>query len=152
MAESALDTRSPPMHAAGGMDVTDEERKQAAEALFATWTSKAMDELRDHVSPEFACELGPLAFDNVFAKLWVRPELDLRARSFVTLGLLIALRATEELKMHFPIALANGCTMKELEEVIYHATSYAGFPAASAARVAATESFRKQGLIDRKGA
>ncbi len=44
-----------------------------------------------------------------------------------------------------------GCTLQELEEVIYHATSYAGFPAANAARVAATESFRKQGLIDRNG-
>lgn len=127
--------------------MTDEERKKAAEALLASWTSKAMEGLRDQVSPELGGELGSLAFDNVFMKLWVRPGLDLRARSFVTLGILIALRASEELKMHFPIALANGCTLQELEEVIYHATSYAGFPAANAARVAATESFRQQGLI-----
>ena len=89
-----------------------------------------------------------LAFENVFAKLWVRPELDVRSRSLVTLGILIALRATDELELHFPIALANGCTIQELEEVIYQATAYAGFPAANAARAAATKSFRKQGLID----
>jgi hypothetical protein len=64
------------------------------------------------------------------------------------LGILMALRATDELELHFPIALANGCTMEELEEVIYQATAYAGFPAANAARAAATKSFRKQGLID----
>ena len=128
--------------------MTDEERKKAAAALFEKWSSKAMAELQSSVSPDFANELGALAFDNVFAKLWVRPGLDLRARSLVTLSILIALRADDELKLHFPIALANGCTLQELEELIYHATAYAGFPAANCARAAATESFRKQGLID----
>lgn len=128
--------------------MTDEERKQAAQALFAKWTSKSMSELQSNVSPDFAREMGALAFDNVFAKLWVRPGLDLRARSLLTLGMLIALRAEDELKVHFQIALANGCTLAEIEEVLYHATAYAGFPAANCARAAATESFRKQGLID----
>ena len=128
--------------------MTDEERKQAAQALFAKWTSKAMTELQATQSPSFATEMGQLAFDNVFAKLWVRPGLDVRSRSLVTLGILMALRATDELELHFPIALANGCTMEELEEVIYQATAYTGFPAANAARAAATKSFRKQGLID----
>ncbi len=128
--------------------MTDEERKRAAEKLFASWSSKAMNELQSSASPKFAAEMGPLAFDNVFTKLWVRPGLDLRARSLVTLGILIALRAEDELKVHFPIALANGCTLEELEELIYHSTAYAGFPAANCARAAATESFRKQGLID----
>jgi len=128
--------------------MTDEERKRAAEKLFASWSSKAMSELQSSASPKFAAEIGALAFDNVFTKLWVRPGLDLRARSLVTLGILIALRAEDELKVHFPIALANGCTLEELEELIYHTTAYAGFPAANCARAAATESFRKQGLID----
>ncbi len=85
-------------------------------------------------SGEFAADLGRLAFDNIFAKLWTRPGLDRRARSLVTLGILIALRATEELQYHFPAALKNGVTRKEIEEVIYHAAGYAGFPAASSAR------------------
>ena len=49
-------------------------------------------------------------------------------RSLVTLGILIALRATDELKAHFRIALTNGLTEAELAEVIYHASGYAGFP------------------------
>jgi 4-carboxymuconolactone decarboxylase len=33
-----------------------------------------------------------------------------------------------------PIALRNGLTVEEIEEVVYHLTGYAGFPAANAAR------------------
>ena len=82
----------------------------------------------------FADELAELSIDHVFGALWTRPGLDRRARSLVTLGALIALRADEELKFHFPIALRNGLTIEEIEEVIYHIAGYAGFPAAATAR------------------
>lgn len=82
----------------------------------------------------FAGELGEFALEHVFAALWTRPELDRRSRSLVTLGALIALGATDELRMHFAIALRNGLTRTELDEVVYHMTAYAGFPAASAAK------------------
>ena len=88
----------------------------------------------DSQAPEsFAHELGALSLENVFGTLWTRPGLDRRSRSLVTLGILIALRASGEMAVHFPIALRNGLTREELEEVIYHATAYAGFPAASEA-------------------
>jgi len=82
----------------------------------------------------FADELGDLSIDHVFGALWTRPGLDRRSRSLVTLGALIALRADEELKIHFQIALRNGLTLTEIEEVIYHMTGYAGYPAAATAR------------------
>jgi 4-carboxymuconolactone decarboxylase len=84
-------------------------------------------------------ELMELGLDHVFGALWTRPGLDRRSRSLVTLGALIALRATEELKFHFPIALRNGLTIEEVEEVIYHMTGYAGYPAAASARKVAQE-------------
>jgi 4-carboxymuconolactone decarboxylase len=68
----------------------------------------------------FADELGDLSIDHVFGALWTRPGLDRRSRSLVTLGALIALRAGDELRFHFPIALRNGLTIEEIEEVIYH--------------------------------
>ena len=89
----------------------------------------------------FASELGALSLENVFGSLWTRPGLDRRSRSLVTLGILIALRASGEMKYHFPIALRNGLTRAELEEVIYHATAYAGFPAASEAAQVASAMF-----------
>jgi 4-carboxymuconolactone decarboxylase len=82
----------------------------------------------------FADELADLSLDHVFGSLWTRPGLDRRSRSLVTLGALIALRASEELKFHFPIALRNGLTIEEIEEVVYHMAGYAGFPAAATAR------------------
>jgi 4-carboxymuconolactone decarboxylase len=86
-----------------------------------------------------ADELGELSLDHVFGALWTRPGLDRRSRSLVTLGALIALRAEHELKLHFQIALRNGLTIEEIEEVIYHMTGYAGYPAATTARNVACE-------------
>lgn len=86
-----------------------------------------------------AGELGDLTIDHVFGALWARPGLDRRSRSLVTLGALIALRATEELRYHFPIALRNGLTPEEVDEVIYHSAGYAGYPAAATARGVARE-------------
>ena len=83
---------------------------------------------------DFADELGDLSLDHVFGAIWARPGLDRRSRSLVTLGALIALRAGDELRFHFPIALRNGLSMEEIEEVIYHMTGYAGYPAAASAR------------------
>ena len=86
-----------------------------------------------------ADELGDLSIGHVFGDLWTRPGLDRRSRSLVTLGALIALRATDELKFHFQIALRNGLTIEEIEEVIYHMAGYAGYPAAATARNVACE-------------
>ena len=128
--------------------LTEEERTAAAD-LFATFDSKAMRQIRDKAATTtFASDLGMLATENVFARLWLRPGLDLRARSLFTLGILIALQAHEELRVHFPIAIANGLTVQEIEEVIYQATGYAGFPAANTARMIAMETLRAEGLID----
>jgi 4-carboxymuconolactone decarboxylase len=86
-----------------------------------------------------ADELADLSIDHVFGALWTRPGLDRRSRSLVTLGALIALRAEHELKFHFRIALRNGLTIEEIEEVIYHTAGYAGYPAATSARNVARE-------------
>ena len=127
--------------------MSHDERRRTAEALFKSWQSKAVEEIGAEKSTGFCTEIFELSMDNVFAKLWVREGLDLRGRSLVTLGILIALHAYDELKVHFPIALKNGCTLKELEEVIYHSTAYAGFPAANVARRAALETLRAEKII-----
>lgn len=99
-------------------------------------------------SKEFGAFIGELAVRNVFGEVWTRPGLDRRSRSLVTLGILIALRAADELEGHFLIALRNGLTVQEIEEVIYQASAYAGFPAAHAARKVALETLRRAKLVD----
>ncbi|RFA06898.1 carboxymuconolactone decarboxylase [Subtercola boreus] len=94
---------------------------------------------------KFGEELGELTLTNVFGSLWNRLALSRRDRSLVTLGILIALRAEGELEVHFSIGLRNGLTVEELEEVVYHSSAYAGFPAAATARQIAIRTLPKAG-------
>ncbi|MGX9883087.1 carboxymuconolactone decarboxylase family protein [Streptomyces sp. NPDC002276] len=82
-------------------------------------------------------ELVEIGLVSVWAELWARDGLARRDRSLVTLGILIALGAEDELGSHVRIGLNNGLTEDEISEVLYHATGYAGFPRAMAARKAA---------------
>jgi 4-carboxymuconolactone decarboxylase len=99
------------------------------------------DGLRDG---NFGDELMEIGIDNVFGRLWGRDGLSRRDRSLVTLGILIAQRATDELTFHVQIARNNGLTEDEIAEVIYHASGYAGFPAANTARKIASGVFDAQ--------
>ncbi len=87
----------------------------------------------------FADELLEIGIENVFGRLWGREGLSRRDRSLLTLGILIALRATDELAIHFQIARTNGLTDDEIAELIYHSSGYAGFPAAATANRIAAE-------------
>jgi len=89
----------------------------------------------------FGSEMLPLVMDNVFGRLWTREGLNRRDRSLVTLGILIALRATDELHIHLQIARNNGLTEDEIAEAVYHSSAYAGFPAANTALRIAGEVF-----------
>jgi 4-carboxymuconolactone decarboxylase len=92
----------------------------------------------------FGGEMSRLAFENAYMQLWTRPGLSLRDRSLVTISMLIALGNEHELKIHLASGLRNGLTAKELEEVIYQATGYVGFPRASDALAIASEVVAKE--------
>lgn len=128
----------------------DDPRRDAATRLLAeVFDSRTLREMTAKAADDnFCAEMGELAMTNVFMGTWIRPGLDLRARSLVTLGILIALRAYDELRIHGLAALANGVTRSELEEVIYHAAGYAGFPAANSARMAIADALAAEGRLD----
>jgi 4-carboxymuconolactone decarboxylase len=65
--------------------------------------------------------------------VWTREGLDRRTRSCVTLAVLTALRAHDELAMHVRAARRNGLTAEEIGEVLLHTAVYAGVPAANSA-------------------
>lgn len=99
----------------------------------------------------FCSEISEIAIHNVFAQLWARPGLDRRSRSLLTLGMLTGLRSRDELQVHFAIALKNGLSVTEIEEIVYHATAYAGFPAANVARAAAGAALVQAGIVATTG-
>ena len=111
------------------------EKREAAISIVSEMLSPEIAQAMANAetSSQFGAMIGGLALDNVFANLWTRPGLNRRDRSLLTLGILIALRATEELHLHIPAAIRNGVTKDEIAEIIYHSSGYAGFPAASSA-------------------
>jgi 4-carboxymuconolactone decarboxylase len=86
-----------------------------------------------------APEINDLLVEHAMGMIWARPGLSRRDRSLLTIGMLIALRAENELRAHIPIGLRNGLTRDELAEILYHATAYAGYPAAMTAHKVALE-------------
>jgi alkylhydroperoxidase/carboxymuconolactone decarboxylase family protein YurZ len=101
-------------------------------------------DFREHIaSDDFGKQCGAWAADFAFGTVWTRPGLDRRMRSCTVLGMLMALRQADEIKHHVRIALANGLTRQELEEVLYMSVPYAGFPAANTAKNAMLEALRE---------
>ncbi len=75
--------------------------------------------------------------EHVWGAVWSRPGLEPRNRSLLNIGILVALRAHEELAGHIRGALNNGVTRDEIVEAILHCGAYCGAPAAlSAMRIA----------------
>jgi 4-carboxymuconolactone decarboxylase len=83
---------------------------------------------------------------HAWGDVWSRPGLDRRTRSAITLAVLTALRAENELGMHVRAALRNGLTPEEIAEVLMHTAVYAGVPAANAAFAIAQETMRADGV------
>jgi 4-carboxymuconolactone decarboxylase len=70
---------------------------------------------------------------------WQRGGIDLKTRSLITIAMLAALKAPQELKGHVRGALNNGATVEEIREVLLHSAVYCGAPAAQEAFRAANE-------------
>jgi 4-carboxymuconolactone decarboxylase len=76
--------------------------------------------------------------------VWTRAGLDRRTRSAITLAILTALRAEDELAMHVRGALRNGLTPDEIAEILLHTAVYAGVPAANTAFKVAQRTLEEQ--------
>ena len=102
-------------------------------------------ELREHIdSQDFGKECATWAAEFAYGTVWSRDELALPLLSCAVMGMLIALRQTDELKYPVRIALSNGLTVKQIEEVLYLSVPYAGFPAANSAKQAIKEVLRER--------
>ncbi|MBI9049009.1 MAG: carboxymuconolactone decarboxylase family protein [Anaerolineaceae bacterium] len=76
-------------------------------------------------------ELGRYIAEFAYGDIYSREGLSLRDRSIATIAMLTAMGGREpQLKVHFRAALNVGLSADELEEIIIHTVSYAGFPTA----------------------
>jgi 4-carboxymuconolactone decarboxylase len=90
---------------------------------------------------EFAVEISKWSTDFSFGTVWASEHLERKMRSCVVLGMLIALRQHDEIRYHTKMGMANGLSKKEIEEILYTAVPYCGFPAANTAKAAMKEAF-----------
>lgn len=79
---------------------------------------------------------------------WCRDGLDLKTRSLITLSMLTALGRTHEIRGHVRGAINNGASMKEIQEVLLHASVYCGMPLAVDAFRSAHEVLSEMEQID----
>jgi len=88
---------------------------------------------------DFDMPLQEATMEHAWGAAWTRDGLDRKTRSIVTVSMLIALGAHGALKGHVRGALNNGVSQEEIREIIIHAATYCGYPAALAAMKVARE-------------
>ena len=92
-------------------------------------------------------KLGELRNSVLFGDVWERPQLSKRDRSLLTMAVLQALYATNELRIHIGRALDEySVTAQEVSETILHVTFYAGWAAAINAGRLAADAFEERGV------
>lgn len=94
----------------------------------------------------FNAPLQDYAISNVWGDIWLRDGLDARARSIVTLSVLVATASHDELAMHVKGAVRNGVSVQEIAEVLLHAGVYSGLPRAVSAFPVAQRALEELGL------
>ena len=120
----------------------DEGERTRREVLGDEHVDRTLGEASEYARPFQDC-LTKVAWGEV----WSRPGLDRRTRSCLTLALLTAVQAENELPMHVRAAIKNGVTPEEIREVIIHAGLYTGIPKANGAFKLAERTLREDGII-----
>jgi len=90
-----------------------------------------------------------LMTEFVWGKIWTRKGIDRRTRSFMNIGILMALNRPNELALNLRMAVNNGLTREEIGEAILHSAAYCGVPAGVNTVAVARQLFAD---LDREGA
>ncbi len=76
--------------------------------------------------------------DHLFGAVWTRPELDIRDRRLMTIGVLAALGQPQLVEIQFKSALDRGeLTEEQVRETVLHLTHYIGWPLSTGVNAAA---------------
>ena len=79
--------------------------------------------------------------------VWNRGPLDRKTKSLITLSVLVALRAEDEIALHLRGAINNGLTPDEIMAMLIHASVYAGVPSSLTGVRIAKMLFSELGVI-----
>jgi alkylhydroperoxidase/carboxymuconolactone decarboxylase family protein YurZ len=79
---------------------------------------------------QFDADFADFLNEQVFGAIWTRPGLATKTRSFITMGALMVLGRTNQLRTHMRGAIHLGITPAEIRELIIHLSQYGGVPTA----------------------
>ena len=108
---------------------------------------KAIDQAMKNAD-EFSMPMQELVTEYCWGAVWTRPDLDLRSRSILNIGMLAALNRPEELAGHIRGAINNGLTKAEIRECLLQVAVYVGMPAGLGAFKVARQVFADIGSSD----
>lgn len=109
------------------MDLEDQRkngRKILGEVIGQTYLDR-----RDASTNDFNRPLRQFSETYAFGDIWARPGIPRKVRSMLCMAMLTALGKPHELEIHVNSALNNGCTVEEIQEVLYQTVAYCGIPA-----------------------
>ncbi len=127
------------------MDI--EDQRQQGRDLLAKVIGKEYLARRDASTNDFNRPLRQFSETYAFGDIWSRPGLPLKVRSMLCMAMLTALGKPEELKLHVNSAINNGCTLEEIQEVLYQTVAYCGIPATIEAFKVAEAVLQERGLL-----
>jgi len=109
---------------------------ETGKAIFSDVYGEAMaNELQRYIeSDSFGHQGAKWAMEWAFGSVWSREGLTKKMRSSAVLGMVIAQGQQDEIKFHTKMAIANGLTPKEIEEIYYTSIPYCGLPRSNDAK------------------
>jgi len=84
-------------------DSYEDGMKVRRRVLGDAWVDRSLANRND-----FNAEIGRQITSHVWGDIWTRPAIDLKTRRFMTLSIMIALRAWAEFRLHVRSGLATG--------------------------------------------
>lgn len=116
--------------------------KTRKEVLGSDYVENSIQNATDFDRP-FQEFITTSAWDGV----WNRGPLDRKTKSLITLSVLVALRAEDEIALHLRGAINNGLTPDEIMAMLIHASVYAGVPSSLTGVRIAKKVFSELGVI-----
>jgi 4-carboxymuconolactone decarboxylase len=80
-----------------------------------------------------------------YGDVWSRSALPMATKSLAMIAMMAAVGRPNELRVHVKGALANGCTVEQMQEILLLVAMYCGIPLANEAHRVAVDVLRESG-------
>ncbi len=124
-----------------------EDQRQNGRQILSEVIGKEYLARRDSTTNDFNRPLREFSETYAFGDIWARPGIPRKVRSMLCMAMLTALGKPEELKLHVNSAINNGCTLEEIQEVLYQTVAYCGIPATIEAFKVAEAVLKERGVL-----